>query len=79
MADSEGDPGGKSGEPTLFSQLESSARSGEDRSNEDGHQWPPQDRFPLNLEHRERTVESTVQRGGLLGPAHCDADQLGDR
>ena len=62
MADSNGDPGGKSGEPTLFNQPESSAHPGEDRSNEDGREWPPQDRFPLNLERRERTVESTVQQ-----------------
>jgi len=62
MADSNGDPDGKSGEPTLFDQPESSAHPGEDRSNEDGREWPPQDRFPLNLERRERTVESTVQQ-----------------
>ena len=62
MTDSKGDPGGKSDEPTLFNQPESSARSGEDRSNESGRQWPPQDRFPLNLERPERRVESTVQK-----------------
>lgn len=60
MADSDWNPGGKSDEPTLFNQPESSARSGEDRSNESGWQCPPQDRFLLNLERRERTVESTV-------------------
>ena len=62
MADSNVNPNGKSDEPTLFDQPESSAPSGEDHSNEDRRQWPPQDRFPLNLERSERRVESTVQR-----------------
>ena len=58
MADSNGDPDGKSGEPTLFDQPGSSAHPGEDRSNEDGREWPPQDRFRERLEERLSTLDS---------------------
>ncbi|MFB6271922.1 MAG: SNF2-related protein [Salinibacter sp.] len=47
--------------PSLFDQPEEATEPENDES-KDGRSWPPQERFPLNVEKQGRAVEETVAR-----------------